>query len=101
MKLFLTLLLVFSFSGLILADENKSTETVCCFTNPQFAGGCKVNLGKDETCDAVLKYLNTPGTAGKTYCNATKIRGGWEKVACENKDNQQATKVQKKTSHRN
>jgi len=100
MKLFLVLLLVFSFSGLLLADENKSTETVCCFTNPQFAGGCKVNLGKDETCADILKYLNTAGTAGKTYCNNTKIRGGWEKVTCEKKDDQQASADYKKVSHR-
>ena len=101
MKLFLVGLFVLSFTGLMVADEDKPKETVCCFTNPQFAGGCKVTLGKDETCADVLKYLNTAGTAGKTYCNTTKIRGGWEKVACEKKDDQTASSNQKKSSHRN
>ena len=101
MKLFFVLLLVLSFSGLLVAEETKAKETVCCFTNPSFVGGCKVNLGKDETCSDVLKYLNTPDSAGKNYCNSTKIRGGWEKVSCETKDNQQTTTDHKKASHRN
>jgi hypothetical protein len=37
----------------------------------------------DETCASILEYLNNPRSVGKTYCNSTDVRGGWEPVVCE------------------
>ena len=54
----------------------------CCFTNPRYAGVCVVRPAADETCGTILAYLNDVNTAGKTYCNNTDIRGGWEWVLC-------------------
>jgi hypothetical protein len=100
MKLFLIFVLLFSFSGFVLADENQSTAKTCCFSNSQFTGVCEVTPAKDETCDSILKYLNTAGTVGKTYCNNSRIRGGWKKANCEDKEKQQ-NKVQRKLTSRN
>jgi hypothetical protein len=41
-----------------------------------------VEPAKDETCGQILDYLNNPMSQGKTYCNATAIRGGWQSVSC-------------------
>ena len=57
-------------------------ETVCCFTNPAFAGVCRVTPSGDETCESILQYLNTPHSTGKGYCGNTTIRGGWQRVDC-------------------
>jgi len=54
----------------------------CCFTNDAFAGVCRVAPAPDETCESILRYLNTPNTVGKTYCRSTPIRGGWKQVVC-------------------
>ena len=54
----------------------------CCFTNQRYAGVCKVQPAKDETCASVLAYLNDPRSQGKTYCGNTTIRGGWQQVEC-------------------
>ena len=54
----------------------------CCVTNTAYRGVCVVTLGDKETCEAVLAYLNAPNTTGRTYCNSTRLRGGWEKVPC-------------------
>lgn len=54
----------------------------CCLTNPAYSGICFVTLGEKETCEGVLAYLNAPNTTGRTYCNSTRLRGGWEKVPC-------------------
>ena len=55
----------------------------CCFTHPQYAGVCVVRPAADETCGTILAYLNDDRSVGKTYCNHTDIRGGWEWVPCE------------------
>lgn len=54
----------------------------CCFTNPGFTGTCKVTLPEAEQCSAVLDYLNTPNSTGRSYCSSTEIRGGWSPVDC-------------------
>jgi hypothetical protein len=54
----------------------------CCFTNRGYAGTCKVTPAKEETCESILNYLNNPSSQGKTYCNSTTVRGGWQSVAC-------------------
>ncbi len=66
-------------AGAALAAEPKPD---CCFTNSAFSGVCRVTPGQDETCKSILDYLNTPNSAGKTYCGGTQIRGGWEEVSC-------------------
>ena len=65
-------------AGTALAEEAK-----CCFTNAAYSGVCEVTPGKDETCKSILDYLNTPNSAGKSYCGGTSIRGGWEQVSCK------------------
>jgi hypothetical protein len=55
----------------------------CCYTNPAYAGVCEVRPMGDETCASILEYLNNPRSVGKTYCNSTDIRGGWEPMVCE------------------
>jgi hypothetical protein len=57
----------------------------CCFTNRNYAGTCEVRPAKDESCSAILDYLNNPLSQGKTYCNNTNVRGGWQLVSCETK----------------
>jgi hypothetical protein len=42
-----------------------------------------VTLGEGETCSSVLGYLNNPNSTGKGYCGGTPVRGGWQKVSCE------------------
>ncbi len=54
----------------------------CCLTNQAYRGVCVVTLGEKETCEDILAYLNAPNTTGRTYCNSTRLRGGWEKVPC-------------------
>ena len=56
---------------------------VCCFSHPEYAGVCIVELAERETCASVLAYLNDPRSAGKTYCNRSDLRGGWKSVPCE------------------
>jgi hypothetical protein len=55
----------------------------CCYTNAQWSGVCEVRPAGDETCASILEYLNNPRSVGKTYCNATDIRGGWKPAACD------------------
>jgi hypothetical protein len=57
----------------------------CCFTNPGYAGTCEVEPAKDESCGAILGYLNNPMSQGKGYCGNTTLRGGWQSVVCEPK----------------
>ena len=65
------------------ATMAPAEETKCCFTNTAFPGVCEVTPAKDETCQSILEYLNTPNSAGKSYCGGTNIRGGWELVSCK------------------
>jgi hypothetical protein len=55
----------------------------CCFTNDRYAGVCRVEPDKGETCTSILAYLNSPTSTGKTYCDTTNIRGGWLEVSCD------------------
>ncbi len=61
------------------ADEKPE----CCFKNPSYAGVCRVQPAEGETCAKILSYLNTTMSTGKSYCNNTEIRGGWEQATCE------------------
>ena len=81
-------LLVLILTGVFLfqlhaQSDEQNKEQQCCFTNPSYSGVCTVNPSEDETCNSVLKYLNTPGTVGKTYCGNSQIRGGWKSVSCD------------------
>jgi hypothetical protein len=55
----------------------------CCYTNPRYAGVCVVRPVADETCGTILAYLNDVNSVGKTYCNTTDVRGGWEWILCD------------------
>lgn len=63
------------------ARENEKV-IVCCYTHPGYQGLCRVQPGEGESCESILDYLNTPGTAGKTYCSGSILRGGWQQVEC-------------------
>lgn len=67
------------------APPTQDQSTQCCFTNPNYQGTCVVQPGQGETCDSILQYLNSAGTVGKTYCNSSRIRGGWQQVDCDNR----------------
>ena len=58
-------------------------EAKCCFTNPAYTGVCEVVPRQDETCRTILDYLNSPNSAGKSYCGDTVIRGGWQQTTCQ------------------
>lgn len=74
-----TLWLVGSQAAVARAEEKAD----CCFSNPSYAGVCRVKPAEGETCASVLSYLNTTMSTGKSYCNNTEIRGGWKRAACE------------------
>jgi hypothetical protein len=65
--------------------DGKDPRPHCCFTNPRYVGTCEVEPAKNETCDSILAYLNDPQSQGRTYCNRTTIRGGWQQAPCEPK----------------
>jgi hypothetical protein len=64
------------------AATQESAEQKCCFTNPRLTGKCEVTLAKGETCAGILAYLNNPNSQGKTYCENTTVRGGWQSASC-------------------
>ena len=64
---------------------DKDPRPHCCFTNARYVGTCEVEPAKDQTCAAILDYLNNPQSQGKSYCGNTSIRGGWQQVPCEPK----------------
>jgi hypothetical protein len=64
---------------------DKDPRPSCCFTNARYVGTCEVEPTKDQTCAAILEYLNNPQSQGKSYCGNTSIRGGWQQVPCEPK----------------
>ena len=74
------------------AAETQGQEKVspCCFSNPSYDRICQVDPVGDETCDTILAYLNNPLSTGKTYCDNTKVRGGWIKVDCEQSQGQKS-----------
>ncbi len=77
----LLLILVFVPPG--AGAKDKDDKQPCCFTNEAYEGVCQVTPGEEETCDTILKYLNTPDTVDKTYCGESRIRGGWQQTACD------------------
>jgi hypothetical protein len=68
------------------AADGPEPRPHCCFTNARYVGTCEVEPSKDETCATILQYLNNPQSQGKSYCNATSVRGGWKQVPCQPKD---------------
>ena len=54
----------------------------CCFTNERYAGVCRVVPATGETCESIAAYLNNPSSSGRTYCDSTNLRGGWQQVDC-------------------
>ena len=69
----------------VLASVTLAGEPVakCCFKNPAYSGVCEATPAEGETCKSIVDYLNTPNSAGKTYCGGTAIRGGWESATCK------------------
>ena len=67
------------------AADGNNPRPHCCFTNARYVGTCEVEPDKDQTCAAILDYLNNPQSQGKSYCGNTTIRGGWQQVPCEPK----------------
>lgn len=63
--------------------QSEPSKKPCCFTNPGYAGTCKVQPAEDETCASILAYLNNPMAEGKSYCGGTTVRQGWTEVSCE------------------
>jgi hypothetical protein len=88
MKTLIFSLLLFSFSGYLTSSAEDQPKKPCCFVNPDYVGTCSVTPAKDETCEGILKYLNTAGTVGKTYCGNSRIRGGWKIVPCDKSSDQ-------------
>ncbi len=78
-------LAMFSSPVLLAGAQPTTKKRTCCYTNARFAGVCRVEPGKDETCEKILAYLNIPTSAGKNYCGGTDIRGGWKLVPCDEK----------------
>jgi hypothetical protein len=70
-------------AGAVLLMGAASARKPCCFTNPKYAGVCAVQPAEGETCQSILDYLNNPQSQGKTYCESTNVRGGWQHAACE------------------
>jgi hypothetical protein len=64
------------------ATARPETASPCCFAHSGYQGVCVVVPGENETCAGILDYLNTPNTAGRTYCNSSRLRGGWEIASC-------------------
>jgi hypothetical protein len=71
--------------GAVAALGQDPPPQKCCFRHQSYAGTCAVAPAKDETCEQILDYLNNPMSQGKSYCNSTTIRGGWQAVSCETK----------------
>lgn len=68
------------------SEEPPATSPACCFAHDRYQGNCVVTPAKDETCESILEYLNAPGTVGKTYCNNSRLRGGWKQVDCHQEE---------------
>ncbi len=65
------------------SGQDDQNTAPCCFAHEGYPNPCKVIPAKDETCESILEYLNTPGTGGKSYCNGSLLRGGWSAVDCD------------------
>ncbi|MCI0414269.1 hypothetical protein L0222_15935 [bacterium] len=68
---------------LLFSLTTVASSQNCCFVHPNYAGICVVEPAPGESCASILDYLNSPGTAGKTYCGGTPIRGGWSQTRCK------------------
>ena len=71
----------------LIAEDEQNENGQCCFVNPNYQGVCAVSPADGESCEEILAYLNTPLSVGKTYCENSRIRGGWERVNCPEEDN--------------
>jgi len=71
------------FSLMTASQSLMPTSQNCCYAHPNYAGICVVQPAAGESCASILAYLNSSGTAGKSYCGNTPIRGGWTQVRCE------------------
>ncbi len=76
-------ILVVGAAAVVIASGGAAAVERCCSTNPRFSGLCSATLAEGETCSSVLGYLNNPNSTGKAYCGGTPVRGGWQKVTCE------------------
>jgi hypothetical protein len=86
-KLFITgclILILPIFSAAPKSQENheQTQPAPCCFERLGYQGVCHVTPAEGETCESILKYLNSPGTVGKDYCGGSKLRGDWKAVDC-------------------
>ena len=72
--------ILFSISTATAATPSSTGQ--CCFVHPNYSGVCVVQPAGNETCASILGYLNSAGSAGKTYCGSTTIRGGWSRTKC-------------------
>jgi len=68
---------------LALPGGEESPGADCCFTNRAYSGVCVVGPAENETCGSILAYLNNEQSVGRSYCDRTNIRGGWQAVPCE------------------
>jgi hypothetical protein len=73
----------FAASGMLVPTPQAAERKPCCFANVRYEGACVVQPAQGETCASILEYLNNPNTVGKTYCNGSRIRGGWRVVDCD------------------
>ncbi len=81
--LFVILPAIFALHALTQAQTPAPAPAACCFTNPGFSGVCRVTPAPEETCATILGFLNDSRATGKSYCNATDIRGNWTAVDCK------------------
>jgi hypothetical protein len=70
-------------TAFLAQDESEDSDEVCCLENQAYEGTCTVEPEGDETCESILRYLNSPMTEGKDYCEGTNARGGWVQVECQ------------------
>lgn len=93
MKTSLLVLLLSSLSLSVRAGAAQPNPTPaetyvveCSFTNPAYTGTCGVSeetptsVPPRKACQQILSCLNNVQCSGKTYCNATTVRGGWKLV---------------------
>jgi hypothetical protein len=83
MKIILCVSLMLLLLNGSFGDSEDPEKKECCFVRAGYQGVCHVTPGEGETCESILKYLNTPGTVGKSYCGGSKLRGGWKQTDCE------------------
>ena len=76
------------------APVEDEKDDKCCYKYSRgYQGVCEVTPGEGETCAGILAYLNNPQSVGKSYCNNTKVRGGWKQVPCDGKSEEVIAKT--------